>query len=108
MGGLPTIAELASDRLGLYRAPAGVTLAPLSLTMFGVAVLAGRRTGRRLPSSVIRAGYLLLTAAMLTLIFIVPRADAGIESAIPLVLAGSGLGLLASQVNNYALATISE
>ena len=87
---------------------AGVTLAPMSLTMFGVAVLAGRRAGRRRPSSVIRAGYLLLTAAMLILIFIVPRADAGIELAIPLVLAGSGLGLLASQLNNYALAPISE
>ena len=59
-------------------------------------------------SSVNRAGFLLLTAAMLILIFIVPTADAGIELAIPLVLAGSGLGLLASQLNNYALAPISE
>src|SRR6185295_17981880 len=28
---------------------AGITLAPLSLTMFGVALLAGRRAGRRRP-----------------------------------------------------------
>jgi MFS family permease len=87
---------------------AGITLAPLSLTMFGVAILAGRRAGKRRPSSVIRAGFVSLVAAMLILIWVVPMADAGIQLAIPLVLAGAGLGLLASQLNNYALAPISE
>jgi MFS family permease len=32
----------------------GLTLAPLSLTMFGAAVLAGRRAGKRRPASIIR------------------------------------------------------
>jgi MFS family permease len=39
---------------------------------------------------------------------IVPRADAGIWLAIPLVIAGCGLGLLVSQLNNYTLSPISE
>ena len=39
---------------------------------------------------------------------IVPRADAGWYLAIPLVIAGIGLGLLVSQLNNYTLAPIEE
>ena len=87
---------------------AGVTLAPLSLTMFGVAILAGKRAGRRRASSVVRAGFVLLTASMVILIPLVPTADSGWILAIPLALAGAGLGLLASQLNNYALSPISE
>jgi MFS family permease len=87
---------------------AGVTLAPLSLTMFGVALLAGKRAGRRRASSVIMAGFVLLAAAIAILIPLVPRADSGWHLAIPLVLAGAGLGLMASQLNNYALSPMSE
>jgi MFS family permease len=87
---------------------AGVTLAPLSLTMFGVALLAGKRAGRRRPASIIRAGFVLLAASMVILIPLVPTADSGWALLIPLALAGAGLGLLASQLNNYALAPISE
>ena len=87
---------------------AGITLAPLSLTMFGVALLAGKRAGRRRPSSIVRAGFVLLAASIVILIPLVPRADSGWHLVIPLMLAGAGLGLLASQLNNYALAPISE
>ncbi len=37
-----------------------------------------------------------------------PRADAGWYLAIPLAIAGIGLGLLVSQLNNYTLAPIDE
>ena len=37
-----------------------------------------------------------------------PRADSGLWLAIPLLIAGSGLGLLVSQLNNYTLAPIAE
>ena len=37
-----------------------------------------------------------------------PRADSGWYLVVPLVIAGSGLGLLVSQLNNYTLAPISE
>jgi MFS family permease len=87
---------------------AGLSLAPLSLSMFFVAMLAGKRAGNRRPASVIRAGFLLLTIGMLILIPIVPRADSGWWLALPLVIAGSGLGLLVSQLNNFTLAPISE
>jgi EmrB/QacA subfamily drug resistance transporter len=87
---------------------AGLSIAPLSLSMFGMALLAGRRAGTRRPSSIIRLGFALLTAGMVVLIPIVPRADSGWYLLVPLVIAGSGLGLLVSQLNNYTLAPISE
>ena len=87
---------------------AGLSLAPLSLTMFGVAVLAGKRAGQRRPASIIRAGFALLTLGLAVLIPIVPRADSGWWLVIPLMIAGCGLGLLVSQLNNYTLSPISE
>ncbi len=87
---------------------AGLSLAPLSITMFVVAMIAGRRVGKRRPSSVIRLGYLLLLIGMAGLIPLVPRADSGLWLAIPLIVAGAGLGLLVSQLNNYTLAPISD
>jgi EmrB/QacA subfamily drug resistance transporter len=87
---------------------AGLSLAPLSLSMFGVALLAGKKAGKRRPSGVIRSGFALLTTGLVILIPIVPRADSGWYLVFPLMLAGSGLGLLVSQLNNYTLAPISE
>ena len=86
----------------------GLTLAPLSLTMFGMALVAGRRAGRRRPASLIRLGSGLLTVGMLLLIPIVPRAKSGWALVIPLMIAGAGLGLLVSQLNNYTLSPISD
>ena len=87
---------------------AGVSLAPLSLTMFGIALLAGKKAGNRRPSSIIRLGFGLLTAGLVVLIPIVPRASSGWYLVVPLMIAGSGLGLLVSQLNNYTLSPISE
>jgi EmrB/QacA subfamily drug resistance transporter len=86
----------------------GLSLAPLSLSMFGMAMLAGKKAGDRRPSSIIRAGFALLTIGMVSLIPIVPRAESGWALVISLAVAGSGLGLLVSQLNNYTLAPISE
>jgi MFS family permease len=87
---------------------AGLSLAPLSLSMFGTALLAGKRSGDRRPSTIIRAGFGLLFIGMVLLVLVVPRADAGWYLAIPLLIAGIGLGLLVSQLNNYTLAPIEE
>ena len=87
---------------------AGLSIAPLSLSMFAVALLAGRRGGKRRPASLIRAGFALFTIGMIIVEPIVPRATSGWYLTIPLVIAGAGLGLLVSQLNNLTLAPIAE
>jgi Na+/melibiose symporter-like transporter len=86
----------------------GLVLAPLSLSMFAIAILAGKRAGKRRPASIIRAGFALLSVGMIIMLPVVPRADSGWWLVIPLVIAGCGLGLLVSQLNNYTLAPIDE
>ncbi len=86
----------------------GLSMAPLSLTMFGVALLAGKKAGVRRPSGIIRVGFALLSIGMALLIAIVPRGATGWSLVVPFVIAGSGLGLLVSQLNNYTLSPIDE
>ena len=55
----------------------GLTLAPLSLSMFGVALLAGRKAGERRPSNIVLLGFALSAVGMALIIPIVPRTDSG-------------------------------
>jgi EmrB/QacA subfamily drug resistance transporter len=87
---------------------AGLSLAPLSLSMFGVALLAGRKAGDRRPSNIVMAGFALSTIGMAAIIPIVPRTHSGWALVIPLLVVGSGLGLLVSQLNNYTLSPIED
>ncbi len=87
---------------------AGLSIAPLSLSMFAVALVAGKRSVKRRPASLIRAGFGLFTIGMVIVEPIVPRATSGWYLVVPLMIAGSGLGLMVSQLNNYTLAPISE
>jgi EmrB/QacA subfamily drug resistance transporter len=86
----------------------GLSLFPLSLTMFAVAVIAGRRSGDRRPAEIIRWGFALSTVGMALIVPVIPEADSGRPLVIPLIIAGAGLGLLISQLNNYTLAPIEE
>ena len=87
---------------------AGLSMAPLSLSMFAVAILAGRKAGGRRPANIVAVGFGLLTTGLVVLIPVVPRATSGWSLAIPLLIAGCGLGLLVSQLNNYALSPVAE
>jgi hypothetical protein len=75
--------------------------------MFAIALLAGRR-GKGRPSSIILLGFTLLVVGLVALVLVVPRADSGWWLTIPLVVAGCGLGMLVSQLNNYTLSPISD
>src|SRR4029077_3164959 len=57
---------------------------------------------------IIRAGFLGLTIGVGILIPIISWDDSGWAMAVPLLIAGSGLGLLVSQLNNYTLSPIDE
>ena len=54
------------------------------------------------------AGFALAAVGMTAIIPLVPRIDSGWYLVIPLLITGSGLGLLVSQLNNFTLAPISE
>ncbi|GAA1762531.1 MFS transporter [Agromyces humatus] len=86
---------------------AGLSIAPLSLSMFVVALLAGRGLKRR-PASIILWGFVLIVAGLVILVPLVPRIDSGWYLVVPLIIAGCGLGLLVSQLNNYTLSPISD
>lgn len=102
---LPIFLQMA---LGYNAMQAGLSIAPLSLTMFAVALIAGKRAGRRRPSVLILTGFLLLLPAIALLIPFIPRVESGLALAPAMILAGAGLGLLVSQLNNYTLASISD
>ena len=86
----------------------GLAIAPLSLSIFAIALIAGRRAGKRRTSRIIQAGFATLFLGVVLLIPIIPRADSGWYFLIPLAITGTGIGLLVSQLNNYTLAPISE
>jgi hypothetical protein len=71
-------------------------------------LLAGKRAGKRRPAGIIRAGFALVALGVAVVIPFVPRVDSGWYLALPLLVAGSGLGLLVSQLNNYTLSPIDE
>ncbi len=107
LGGLMIALPIYLQMVLEYNAlEAGLSLAPLSLSMFAVALLAGKRAGNRSPSRIIRAGFALLALGVVLLIPVVPRSHTGWWMVVPLLIAGSGLGLLVSQLNNYTLAPI--
>jgi MFS family permease len=71
-------------------------------------MLIGKKGTKRRPAGLVRWGFLLLTVGLLAIVPIVPRADSGWWLLVPLVIAGCGLGLLVSQLNNYTLSPISD
>ena len=109
LGGMSIVMPIYFQMVFEYTAmQTGLSIAPLSLSMFAIAVLAGRRAGKRRASRIIQAGFGILFVGILLLIPLVPRAASSLPFLIPFVLAGTGIGLLVSQLNNYTLAPISE
>jgi EmrB/QacA subfamily drug resistance transporter len=109
LGGTMIVLPLYLQMVLEYNAlEAGLSIAPLSLSMFAIALLAGQRAGRRRPATLVRWGFALLAGGLLILLPLVPRADSGWYLLVPLLIAGCGLGLLVSQLNNYTLSPVSD
>ncbi|MCE3556555.1 MFS transporter, partial [Pseudonocardia sp. RS11V-5] len=109
LGGVMIVLPIFLQMVLEYNAlQAGLTIAPLSLSMFGLALLAGKRSGRRRPSTVVGVGFTLVVIGILMLLPLVPRAGTGWVLVGPLAIAGAGLGLLVSQLNNYTLSPVPE
>jgi len=87
---------------------AGLTITPLSVSMFAAALLVGRTAGKYRPAAIIRLGFLGLTIGTLGLMLLVPRVTTGWYLVVPFVIAGTGLGFMVSQLNNYTLSPVEE
>ena len=89
LGGLMIALPLFLQMVLEYNAlEAGLSIAPLSLSMFAVALVAGKRAGKRSPSRIILIGFVLLSIGVGILIPIVPHADTGWWLFGPLLVAG--------------------
>jgi EmrB/QacA subfamily drug resistance transporter len=109
LGGMMIVLPIYFQMVFEYNAmQTGLFIAPFSISIFALSILAGRQAGRRRPSRIIQAGFAILLVGMALLVPVVPRADSGLSFVIPLLIAGAGLGLLVSQLNNYSLSPISE
>ena len=109
LGGMMIVLPIYFQMVFEYTAmQTGLALAPFSLSIFLISLLAGRGAGKRRGSRIIQAGFGIFLVGMVLLIPLVPRADSGWIFAIPLLIIGSGIGLLVSQLNNYTLSPISE
>ncbi|WP_203581422.1 MFS transporter [Microbacterium hibisci] len=108
LGGTMIVLPLYLQMVLEYNAlQAGLSIAPLSLSMFAIAIWAGRRAKGR-PANLILLGFSLAAAGLIAIVPLVPVADTGWWLTVPLIIAGSGLGLLVSQLNNYTLSPISD
>ena len=109
LGGMMIVLPIYFQMVFEYTAmETGLAIAPLSLSMFAMALLAGRRAGKRRPARVIQLGFLGAVLGILFMILYIPRASSGVDFVIPMIFTGAGLGLLVSQLNNYSLSPITE
>lgn len=92
---------------GLDAFHTGLSLFPLSLTVFIISPLSLFIARKARPKTMIIAGLVLTSLALLTMIFML-KPDSPASVLLPgLVLFGAGMGLIFSQVNNLALSAVS-
>ncbi|MEZ5126111.1 MAG: MFS transporter [Thermoleophilia bacterium] len=86
----------------------GVRLIPLSVTLLAAAVGVPRVLPRTSPRLIVRAGLLLLMAGIVVLMSGIDLdADAAVV-AIPMVLLGTGIGALASQLGSVTVSAVPD
>lgn len=97
-----------SVSLGLSAIETGVRLLPLSLTLLLFAVAVPRLRPDASPRRVVDAGFVLLFAGLVLLVALL-EVGAGPEIVTwPLLLAGSGLGAMASQLGSVTVSAVPD
>ncbi len=103
-----TVPLFLSVALGVSAVETGVRLLPLSLSLLLFAVGVPRLRPNASPRRVVRLGFLMLFAGLVLLVALL---DAGAGPEIitwPLLLAGSGLGMMASQLGAATVSAVSD
>lgn len=97
-----------SVALGLSAVATGVRILPLSITLLLAAVGVPKFFPDASPRRVVRIGFLLLFAGIVSL---VAALEAGVEPqvvTVPLLLAGLGIGCLASQLGSVTVSSVPD
>jgi EmrB/QacA subfamily drug resistance transporter len=103
-----TIPLFLSVSLGLTAIETGVRILPLSITLLAAAVGIPRFFPNASPRRVVRLGLLaMLAGIVILLVAIDPAADARIVT-VPLLLAGLGIGALASQLGAVTVSAVPD
>jgi EmrB/QacA subfamily drug resistance transporter len=103
-----TIPLFLSVSLGLSALETGVRILPLSITLLAAAVGIPKFFPNASPRRVVRLGLLAMLAGVLFLLVAIdPAADARIVT-VPLLLAGLGIGALASQLGAVTVSAVPD
>ena len=103
-----TVPLFLSVALGVSAVETGVRLLPLSLSLLLFAVGVPRLRPNASPRRVVRLGFIMLFAGLLLLVALL---DDGVGPEIitwPLLLAGSGLGMMASQLGAVTVSSVPD
>jgi MFS family permease len=103
-----TVPLFLSVALGISAVETGVRLLPLSLSLLLFAVGVPRVRPHASPRRVVRLGFLMLFAGLVLLVGLL---DVGVGPEIitwPLLLAGSGLGMMASQLGAVTVSSVPD
>ena len=108
-GGLFFVVPLfLSIVLGLSAAGTGVRLLPLSATLLLAAIAIPKFGPHASPRSVVRAGLLALFVAICILVAALDEGAGAEITTVPLLLAGLGVGALASQLGAVTVSSVPE
>ncbi len=103
-----TVPLFLSVALGVSAVETGVRLLPLSLSLLAFAVGVPKLRPNASPRRVVRLGFITLFAGLVLLVGLLNvGVGAGIVTG-PLLLAGSGLGLLASQLGAVTVSSVPD
>ncbi len=94
--------------LGYDAFKTGVALLPLSIAILIVASSAGRLASKFSPRSIIMLGYLMMIIGMGLIGFKFINDPTATSFAIILFIVGAGIGLVASQLSNLVLSSVSQ
>ena len=103
-----TVPLFLSVALGISAVETGVRLLPLSLSLLVFAVGVPKLRPNASPRRVVRLGFMMLFAGLVVLVALL---DVGVGPEIvtwPLLLAGSGLGMMASQLGAVTVSSVSD
>lgn len=94
--------------LGLDALETGIKIFPLSVALILFSVIGAKLSAKRTPKQIVRLGQVLLIIGSIALLGSIDPTMSRISFAVSMFMLGAGLGLLASQLSNINMSSVSE